>query len=184
MTPSNGTEDIGFSPRDITILKARIKYPTASVRELQETLEEEYGIALSHNRVNDILREIKSAGLYRIFAAPDMDLFEYHLFRLTFHYPNFEERWEDCHRDLVRDPHVIMFFTADDYYQWQFITQFRTSEASEDWKLEFLQKNGDIIAEFEKASLPNVHKFDVDAEIFDDVLRESEEGKQYLDSNV
>lgn len=184
MTAPNRDKEIDFSPRDITILKARIKYPTASVRELRETLEEEYGIELSHNRVNDILREIKSEGLYRLFAAPNEDLFEYHLFRVSFHYPNFEDRWEDCRADLIRDPHVIMFFTADDYHQWQFITQFRTTEGSEEWKLDFFKKNGDIIAEFDKTSLPTVHKFDIEGEIFDDVLQEYEDGEQYLDSNA
>ncbi|MFC7131620.1 MULTISPECIES: helix-turn-helix domain-containing protein [Salinibaculum] len=184
MTDTNDADDIGFSPRDIAILKARIKYPTASVRELQETLDEEYDISLSHNRVNEILRELKSEGLFRLFAAPAMRLFEYHLFRVSFHYPSFEERWEDCHADLVRDPHVILFFTAEDYHQWQFITQFRTDEDSEEWKLEFFQKHGDIIAEFDKTSLPSVHKFDIDAAIFDDVLQEHDEGEQFLESNL
>lgn len=184
MTYKNNTDDIGFSPRDITILKARIKYPTASVRELQETLEEEYNISLSHNRVNDILRELKAEGLYRLFAAPNKRLFEHYLFRISFHYPSFEERWEDCHADLVRDPHVLMFFTADDYHQWQLITQFRSDEDSEEWKLNFFQKHGDIIAEFDRTSLPDVHKFNVDAAIFDDILHEYEEGEQYLESNL
>ena len=182
MTDENTTDDIDFSPRDITILKARIKYPTASVRELRETLEEEYDISLSHNRVNDILREIKSDGLYRILATLDENLFQFHLFRVSFHSPDFEERWEDCYTALVRDPHVVMFFSADDYYQWQFITQFRSAGDSEEWKLDFFEKHGDIIAEFDRTPLPGVHKFDVDATVLDDVLRETETGQQYLES--
>jgi len=177
-------DGIDFSARDVTILKARVKYPTASVRELQETLEEEYDISLSHNRINDILREMKSEGLYRHLSVPDVELFEQYLFRISFHYPNFKDRWEECYRDLVHDAHVVMFFTADDYHQWQFITQFRCGDDSEEWKLDFFNKHGDIIAQFDKTALPNVHKLHYDAAIFDDVLAEYEGGEQYVEDGL
>jgi hypothetical protein len=177
-------EPIDFSARDVTILKARIKYPTASVRELQETLEEEYNISLSHNRINDILLERKSEVLCRLLSVPDVELFEQYLFRISFHYPNFKDRWEECYRDLVHDSHVVMFFTADDYHQWQFITQFRSSDDSEEWKLDFFNKHGDIIAQFDKTALPNIHKLHYDAAIFNDVLTEYDNGEQYLEENL
>ncbi|MFB6205343.1 MAG: helix-turn-helix domain-containing protein [Haloglomus sp.] len=177
-------KEIDLSARDITILKARIKYPTASLRELQETLEEEYDISLSHNRINDILREMKSDGLFRILAAPNLELFEHHLFRISFHYPNFSDRWEECYRDLMRDPHVVMFFTADDYHQWQFITQFRTGNDSEEWKIDFFMKHGDIIAQFDKTALPNIHQFEYDARVFDDILAQHDDGDQYIDGGI
>jgi hypothetical protein len=183
MTDPNDTTQIDFSPRDITILKARIKYPTASVRELQEVLEEEYDISLSHNRVNDILREIKSDGLYRFLAAPNAALFEQYLFRVSFHYPEFEERWDDCHNDLLRDPHVVLFFTANAYHQWQFVTQFRTKEASEEWQVDFFNKHGDVIADLEKTTLGEIHKFEMDSRIFDDVLCERDGGDRFIESD-
>jgi len=181
MTSETGADGLDFSPRDITILKTRIKHPTASLRELQEVLEEEYEISLSHNRINDILRELKSEGLFRVMAAPNQSLFEYYLFRISFHYPSFEERWDECHAQLVRDPHVIMFFDADDYHQWQFVTCFWTEEDSQEWKMDFFNKHRDVIAEFERVSLPNVHKFDIDATIFDDVLQEPDVNEHYLE---
>jgi len=178
----DGDDELDFSPRDITILKVRIKYPTASVRELQATLEEKHDISLSHNRINEILREMKSKGLFRLFASPRLDLFEYYLFRVAFHFPNFEDRWEECYNDLMHDPHILFFYTADDYHQWQFITQFLTSEDSEDWKIDFIQKHGDLIAGFDKISIPVVHTLNVDARIFDDLLRNVEGGNQFLGS--
>jgi len=182
MTESNRTMDIDCSPRDITILKARIKYPTASVRELRDVLESEYDISLSHNRINDILREFKSDGLYRFSAMLNEALFEQYLFQVSFHYPEFGNRWEECYTDLVRDPHVIIFFTAERYYQWQFITQFRTEEASNEWRNDFFQRNGDIIAEMDRTALKNINKFGVDATILDDILSQRDGGEDYLDS--
>jgi hypothetical protein len=184
MYPSEDDIEVDLSPRDVAIMKARIKYPAASVRKLRDILEEEYDISLSHNRVNDILREIKSEELFQTFGAPNKNLFDYHLFRIAFHYPSFEERWEECHTDLVNDPHVVMFFNADSYHQWQFITQFRTSEEGEQWMHEFLKKHGDLIAQFDKTALPTVHKFHIDAGILDDVLKQTEEGQKYLESSL
>ncbi len=174
--------DLDISPRDVAILKARLKYPGASVRELTDILDSEYGISLSHNRVNDILREIRDRNLYDDIALLNKDLLNYHLFRIAFHYPSFEERWEDCYTDLVNDPHVVMFFNADDYHQWQFIGQFRDNDRSEEWKHEFFTEHGDLIAQFDKTALPSIHKFQFDAAVLDDVLRETAEGREYLET--
>lgn len=182
MTSSDGPTDIDFSARDITILKARIKYPTASVRELRDVLESEYDISLSHNRVNDILREFKSDSLYQFSATLNEAMFKQYFFQVSFHSPEFENRWEECYTDLVRDPHVIMFFTADRYYQWQFVTQFRTEEDSNEWRNDFFQRNGDIIAEMDRTALKDINKFGMDAAILDDILTEREGGSEYLDS--
>lgn len=181
MGPETDPIDLDRSARDITILKARIKHPTASLRELQRILDEEYGIALSHNRINEILREMKSEGLFDIVGLPKQNLFEYYLFRLSFHHPTFRGRWEDCYAQLQRDPHVILFFDADAYHQWQFITQFRSAQASEEWKMDFFNKHHDVIAEFERIALPRMHKFDIDHTIFDDVLQDCADNDEYLE---
>jgi len=173
--------ELDLSPRDVAILKTRLKYPTASVREIRDILEEEYDISLSHNRVNDILREIKSEGLFQELVTPNKNLFDYHLFRIAFHYPSFEKRWEECYTDIINDPHVVMFFNADDYHQWQFITQFLSNEESEHWKHQFFKKHGELIAQFDKTALPSIHKFHTDAAILDDILKQTEEGEQYLE---
>jgi hypothetical protein len=168
------------SPRDLAILKARVANPTASSRELSELLEIRYDISLSHNRINEILRGLAEDGLYRETVLPDESLFHHYLFRIAFFYPNFEEHWETCYYDLIEDPHVLMFFNADSHYHWQFIAQFRSNDEMERWVHEFFKRNGEVIAQFHNTMLHNVHKFQTDAQMFDDILEETPEGRQYL----
>ena len=168
------------SPRNIAILKVRVANPTASTRELSDILAAEYGIELSHNRVSEILREMAEEGLYRETVIPDQSIFDHYLFRVAFYYPNFEEYWEECYWALRDDPHVLMFFNADSEYHWQFITQFRTTDKMQRWIHEFFKEYGPFISGFHNTVLHQVHKFQTDAEVFDSMLRETEEGRQYL----
>ncbi|MFB6354665.1 MAG: helix-turn-helix domain-containing protein [Halobacteriales archaeon] len=170
-----------LSPRDVAILKARVANPTASSRELSDVLEDRYGISLSHNRINEILRGLAEEGLYRETTIPDESLFRHYLFRVAFFYPNFEAHWEACYWDLIEDPHVLMFFNADSHYHWHFITQFRSNEQMQRWVHDFFKRHGELIAQFHNTMLHNVHKFRTDAEIFDDLLAETPEGQEYLD---
>lgn len=179
MAALDTTEDV--SARDIAILKARVANPTASSRELSDILDADYGISLSHNRINEILRGLADDGLFRETIIPDESLFNHYLFRLAFYYPNFADHWESCYWDLIEDPHVLMFFNADSHYHWHVITQFRSSEQMQRWVHQFFKDHGDLIAQFHNTNLHNVHKFQTDAEIFDDILRESAEGKAFLD---
>jgi DNA-binding Lrp family transcriptional regulator len=167
--------------RDLILLQARISNPTASSRELSEILDEEYDISLSHNHVNTLLREMESEGLFRKTVVPRRTLFKHYVFRIAFHYPNFEDHWEDCYEALVDDPHVLMFFNADDKYRWQLITQFRSTDQMDEWVTDFFEAHGAVIDEFETTSVHNLHKFSTDAAIFDDLISETEAGQQYLD---
>lgn len=171
-----------ISPRDVVILKVRVAHPTASTRELSDILEAEYGISLSHNRINEILRELAGDGVFRETILPDQELFSHYLFRIAFHYPNFEEHWEECYWELVDDPHVLMFFNADSHYHWQLIAQFRRNDQMERWIHEFFKRHGELISQFHNTMLHNVHKFKTDAAVFDDLLRESAEGEAYLEA--
>jgi hypothetical protein len=167
--------------RDIALLQARIANPTASSRELSEILENEYDISLSHNRVNAVLREMEENDLFRKTVVPRRSLFQHYLFRIGFHYPNFKNHWRECHEDLVTDPHVLMFFNADSKYRWQLITQFRTTGKMDTWVNTFLEEHGEIIDQFDMTSLHNLHKFQTDAAIFDEMLSETTEGREYLE---
>ncbi len=169
-----------IKPRDIALLQARVANPTASSRELSNLLNEEYDIHLSHNHVNTLLREMQSEDLFRETVIPRRTLFNHYIFRIGFHYPNFEDNWEECREILIEDPHVLMFFNADSKYRWQLITQFRTNEQMDDWVTAFFEEHGEMIDEFDTTSVHNLHKFSTDAEIFDDMLIETEEGRGYL----
>lgn len=169
-----------IKPRDIALLQARAANPTASSRELSNLLNEEYGIHLSHNHVNTLLREMQSEDLFRKTVLPRRTLFNHYIFRIGFHYPNFKNNWKECREMLIEDPHVLMFFNADSEYRWQLITQFRTNEQMNDWVIAFFEEHGEMIDEFDTTSIHNLHKFSTDAEIFDDMLIETEEGRGYL----
>lgn len=180
-----GVSDDGFdadlSPRDIVLLKVRIEHPAAPVREIRDVLEERYGISLSHNRVNELLRELETEEVFRTEAVPNRELFQYHLFRIAFHYPNFEEKWEDCYWELMEDPHVVLFANADDYYYWTLVTQFNDDSEAERWIHHFFKKHGELIAQFDNTKLPTVHKFFTDGDILNERLWETEEGRRFLE---
>lgn len=181
MTPRRNEPDI--SPRDIVILKARVANPSASTRELSEILAAEHGIDLSHNRINEILREMAEDGVFRETILPDEQIFRHYLFRIAFHYPNFEDNWEECYWDLVEDPHVLMFFNADSHYHWQIIAQFRTDEQQSKWVHELFKEHGEMFSQFHTTMLHTVHKFQTEAAVFDDMLSETPEGRAYLDKS-
>jgi hypothetical protein len=171
-----------IEPRDLALLQARIANPTASSRELSEILSEEYDISLSHNHVNNLLKEMQDDDMFRKTVVPRRTLFQHYLFRIGFHYPNFEEHWRDCYETLLNDAHVLMFFNADSKYRWQFITQFKSTEQMDKWVTEFSEKHGEVIDELTTTSIHNLHKFETDATILDDMLSETEEGKAYLEA--
>ncbi|ELY98946.1 hypothetical protein [Natrialba aegyptia] len=175
------TDSLDVSPRDIVILKARVDYPTASTRELSRILESEYGITLSHNRVNEILHTMSEEEIFREAILPNREIFRHYLFRIAFDFPNFDDNWRSCYDALVNDPHILMFFTADSNYHWHAIAQFRTNEEMERWVHEFFKTHGDLLSEFHNTMLHSVHKFQTEAAIFDDILAETAEGRQYLD---
>jgi hypothetical protein len=169
----NGNDfEFDLSPRDITILKARVKYPEKPVSELRDILEEEFDISLSHNRVNEILNGMQAEGVFSMRAVPNRNVFEYYLFQVAFHYSNFDENWERCYKMLLDDPHVVLFCSADDYHEWQFVAQFASPESSEEWRHEFVKEYGDFIAQIDKTAFPTVHKFEQSATVFDDLLEQ------------
>lgn len=172
--------DVDLSPRDIVLLKVRIDNPTAPVREIRDILEEKYDIELSHNRVNELLREMSDKDVFREAILPNEEIFNYYLFRVAFHYPNFEQQWEECYWELLEDSHVVMFFNADGYYNWQLLTQFNNDHEAERWVHHFFKKHGDLIAQFDNTKLPTVHKFRSEAAIFDEMLWQTEAGRAYL----
>lgn len=174
------TELVDIGPRDIALLQARIANPTASSRKLSDILGEEYGISLSHNRVNSLLREMEEKDLFRKTVVPRRSIFQHYLFRIGFHYPNFEDHWKECHETLTNDPHVLMFFNADSKYRWQLITQFQTTKKMDRWVTDFLEKHGKLIDSFDTTSIHNLYKFQTDAAIFDEILSGTEEGRKYL----
>ncbi len=172
--------DFDLSPRDVAILKARVKYPEKPVSELRDVLEEEFDISLSHNRVNEIINEMREQGVFSMQAVPNVNVFEYYLFQISFHYSNFDENWEECYKRLLDDPHVVMFCSADDYHEWQFIAQFASPDHSEEWRHEFVKEYGDFIAQIDKTAFPTVHKFETAAAVFNDLLRDMG-GEEYID---
>ena len=173
--------DFNLSTRDAAILKARVKYPEKPVSELRDILEEEFDISLSHNRVNEILNEMQDQGVFSMQAVPNVNIFEYYLFQISFHYSNFDENWEECYKRLLDDPHVVLFCSADDYHEWQFVAQFASPEYSEEWRHSFVKEYGDFIAQIDKTAFPTVHKFESAAAVFDELLLDMG-GEEYVGS--
>ncbi|WP_255681636.1 helix-turn-helix domain-containing protein [Natrinema sp. SYSU A 869] len=171
--------DVELSPRGIVLLKIRMDNPTAPVREIRDILADQYGIELSHNRVNELLHDMSDKDVFRKSIQPNKRIFDYHSFRIAFHYPNFEDQWEECYLELVEDPHVVMFCNADSNYHWQLLMQFNGDREAEQWMHHFFKKHGSLIAQFDNTKLPTVHKFDTHSSVFDEKLWQTEEGREY-----
>lgn len=174
-------EDI--TPRNLIILKTRSSNPKASSRELSEILERKYGISLSHNRVNEILRELKEKGVFRENIIFHEDFFNYYHLKIAFNYSNYGDKWEDCYNDLMEDPHIHAFFNADSAFPWQCIALFRSQEKFQEWTHEFFKEHGDLINKFDATTLHKLHKFGNDSDILDEIISESKEGENYLKFN-
>ena len=183
MGVSENAFDDDLTPRDIVLLKARVENPTVSVRKIRDILEDEYGISLSHNRVNELLHEMETDEVLQTQVVPNVELFDYYLFRIAFHYPNFEEQWEKCYWELSEDPHVVFFTNADDYYHWILITQFHDDRGAEQWMHHFFKNHGDLIAQFDNTKLPSIHKFYTSGDVLNERLWETEEGREYLQNS-
>lgn len=175
------SKELELSPRDVVILKARLAYPDASVREIRDRLEGEYDISLSHNRVNEILREMRDEELFKQPVLPDESFLEYYRCELSFEYANFEDNWEACYDTLLADPHVVTFFEAVGTHHWELTTAFLSDGQAQSWFHDLFAEYGDLIDEFERVKLPTVHKNRVDAGILDDLLAATDEGQEYLD---
>jgi len=173
--------DPELSPRETAILQVRVANPTASTRQLSAILEGSYGIELSHTRINEILQELVERGVYRATMFPDCSLFHHYLFRIAFHHPNVADALEDAHRFLAQDPHILMFFTADTDYSWQVIAQFHREAQMDRWVRAFVHRHGSVIDRFHTTMLHDIHTFRTDARVFDDILEETETGRNYLD---
>lgn len=169
------------SARDIAILKTRVDHPTATTRELSSILEKEYGIDLSHNRVNEILHELAEKDLYRKTILPSQDLFLHFMLSISFNFSEYSNSWEACFEKFLNDPHVMMFFNTDGRTHWQLITQFRSLSDAQRWVHHLWIDHGELFNEFTITDLERIHKFQTGAEIFDDILKETEQGRSYLD---
>jgi cysteine synthase len=74
-----------------------------------------------------------------------------------------------------------MFFNADKQEHGKGITQVRWNEEVEHRVNQLFKDHGQLVAQFHNTMLHNVHKFQTDAEIFDDLLRETSAGQAFLE---
>ena len=169
---NNQSNSIG--KRDLLILKERIDNPVASSRELSEILESEHGISLSHNRINEIMNELKENGYFEKTFIPSEKLFSQYLFQIQFNYSKFDKYWEECYYALVSDPHIMMFFTTDGAYNWQLIAQFSRDEVAYKWVHDFFKTYGELLGEFMIYDIDKIHCFKTDGEIFDDFFENTD----------
>ncbi|WP_246985563.1 helix-turn-helix domain-containing protein [Halorientalis marina] len=175
------TDDPELSPRDTVILKTRLEYPDASVREIRDRLEDTYDISLSHNRVNEILRGMRDDGLFDQPALPDEGLLEYYRCEIGLDYTHFADHREACYDELLADPHVVSFVEVASGRHWQFTAAFLSDEAAQSWLHDLFEEHGALFAEFDQSKLTAIHKRHVDADVLDDLLATTEAGQAYLD---
>jgi len=164
---SDGSPDWEFKDRDIAILREVTRNPQVTSRELATILEEEYEISVSHTTVNESMRKMQEAGVFREAIIPNMSYFRVSLFEFKFHTWNFSDRWRDAFTAIRDDPNTLLYFLASGEYQWMTIMIFPNLETESRWVHELYKEYGDIIAEVRNRTIYSVAKFQTDPEVFE-----------------
>lgn len=172
MTFSN-SPDWQLKDRDIAILKELTRNPQISSRELATTLEEEYGISVAHTTVNESMRKMREADVFREVIIPHMSYVRVSLFEFKFNFENFADRWRDAFDAIRNDPSTLFYFLAGGEYPWMTIMMFRNLEMESRWVHEFIKEYGDLISDLRNRTIYKVASFQTNPELFE-LLRDVE----------
>jgi len=82
-----------FKERDIYILRELAKDPSVSSRDLSEILAADYDIDVSYVTVNESIRNMREAGVFREAIVPNEEYFVFELFEFKFNPEYFAEEW-------------------------------------------------------------------------------------------
>lgn len=156
-----------FKDRDIAILREMSRNPQVTSRELASILEEDYDISVSHTTVNDAMRKMREAGVFREVLIPHMSYVRVSLFEFKFNNENFADRWRDAFEALRSDPSTLFYVLAGGEYPWMTIMMFRNLEMESMWVHEFLKEFGDVIGDMRNRTIYSVAKFQTDPEVFE-----------------
>ncbi|WP_435127068.1 winged helix-turn-helix domain-containing protein [Halobaculum sp. D14] len=158
-----------FKDRDIAILRELAADPEVSSRALADILAEEYDIDVSYVTVNESVRKMREAGVFREAIVPNEGYFVFELFEFKFNPEYFADEWRETMEHIRDDEHTLLYFLSDGEYQWKSIMLFPSREAGERWLHQFYKDYGRCVSNVRTSVMTNVLKFGADPDLFDDL---------------
>ena len=161
-----------FKERDVVILQELAKDPQVSSRSLADILREEYDIDVSYVTVNESVRKMRDAGVFREAIIPNEEYFVFELFEFQFNPEYFADEWRETMEAIRDDEYTLLYFLSDGAYQWKTIMLFPTREAGERWLHEFYKDHGKLVNNVRTSVMSNVLKFGADPGLFESLQPE------------
>ncbi len=140
------------------LIKEKIKNPSITLKELSKRMLSEYGIKISHSRIADILREMKSNGVMREVVIPNENYFIFAFIEFSSKNENFKD-WIKTYEFLKKSPNVILILLVDGNRRWKVLGAFRSFREVTRWLHEFAEKNGKELDTLDLSIVYKIHKF-------------------------
>jgi DNA-binding Lrp family transcriptional regulator len=160
------TPNWDFKERDIIILEYLAAEPQLSSRELAEILSEEHGIDISHVTVNNSIRDMRDAGVFREAIIPNEHYYLFSLFEFKFDPSHFKLGWRDLMEDIQKDKYTLFYFVTGGEYQWKAVMMFPDHETESRRIHRFYKEHGKVISNLRNSVVSKVFKFGTDSDIF------------------
>ncbi len=125
----------------LLLIKEKIRNPSATLKELSETMMREYGVKISHSRIADLLREMKLRGIMREVVIPNENYFIFAFLEFSSNNKNFED-WRKVYDFLKNSPNVVMILLVDGDSRWKILGAFRSFREVTGWMHAFSQEHG------------------------------------------
>ncbi len=150
----------------LLLIREKIREPSATLKELSETMMREYGIKISHSRIADILREMKHGGVIREVVIPNENYFIFAFIEFSSNSKNFDE-WGKVYEYLKNSPNVIMILLVDGDNRWKVLGAFRSFREVTKWIHNFAQEHGMETDSMKLSIVYRVHKLSFPHELIE-----------------
>lgn len=148
------------------LIKEKIKNPSATLKELSNQLSSSYNIKISHTRIADILRELKSKELIREVIIPNENYFIFAFFEFSNRNNNFSD-WRKTYEYLKNSPNVVMILLTDGNSRWKVLGAFRSFREVTRWMHDFVEKHGKEIDSMNLSIVYKIHKLSFPHELIE-----------------
>jgi len=152
--------------KKLYLIKEKISNPSATLKELSKALHSKYSIKISHSRVADLLREMKTEGLMREAVIPNERYFIFAFFEFSNSGNNFSE-WRKTYEYLKNSPNTLLVFLTDGKRRWKVLCVFRSFREITKWLHDFVNEQGAEISSTNLSIVYKIHKFSFSHELIE-----------------
>jgi len=148
---------MGIDRTRLFLIKEKISNPSATLKELSTAMLSKYGIKISHTRIADILRELKSSGMIREVIIPNENYFIFAFLEFSNSSNNFSD-WRKTYDYLKNSPNVVMILLTDGNSRWKILGAFRSFREVTKWMHDFVQEHGKEVDSMNLSIVYKIHK--------------------------